>query len=64
MNVELIKERIAEHQKNLDIWNEQLKKIMDGTAPNLPPFNDLVTRHVSMYGHQIAELKWVIENAL
>jgi uridine kinase len=58
---EKIQARIDEYQKELDKWNEQWRQIQDGEIPMMPPYADMVVRHQAMYGYQIAELKWVLE---
>ncbi|MFA5366621.1 MAG: hypothetical protein WC333_01955 [Dehalococcoidia bacterium] len=58
---EKIQARIDEYQKELDKWKEQWRQIQDGELPMMPPFADMVNRHLAMYGYQIGELKWVLE---
>ena len=58
---EKIQARIDEYQKELDKWNEQWRQIKDGELPMMPPFTDMVNRHIAMYTYQIGELKWVLE---
>lgn len=58
---EKIEARIAECQKELDKWNEQWRQIQEGELPMMPPFADMVNRHIAMYSYRIVELKWVLE---
>jgi hypothetical protein len=59
MNTELIKKRIDENQIELDKWKSHWKQIEDGSIPMLPPFAEMVTRHMAMYVNKIEELNWV-----
>jgi hypothetical protein len=56
-----IQARIDEYQKELDKWNEQWRQIQDGEIPMMPPYADMVNRHIAMYSYQIRELKWVLK---
>ena len=61
---EKIEKQIAELTNEKATWNKQLQEILDGTCPNLPPFSDMVNRHIAMYTYKIEALNWVLENAL
>jgi hypothetical protein len=61
---EKIENRIAELLKEKETWDNQCKDIESGKIPMLPPYADMVTRHIAMYGYQIESLNWVLQNAL
>lgn len=63
MNRELIKKRVDEHQKELDVWTDTIRKINSGELTNSLPLIEFVSKNIYVYTNKIEELEWVLENA-
>lgn len=61
---EKIENEILKLSNEKEIWDNQLQDILNGKTPNLPPYSDMVNRHIAMYVYKIEALKWVLDNVL
>jgi hypothetical protein len=55
-----VKDKIAELKAEKKTWDDQWKDIESGKVPMLPPYADMVTRHLALYGYKIETLEWCV----
>lgn len=59
-NIDEINAKIDELRIEKEKWDKQLEEINSGKAPNLPPYSEMVLRHIAMYANQLQILMWCV----